>query len=300
MAVLQGPGYHPGELAAQRRAGETDRAAHLARSLRTEIPDVAARFLADRQLLAVGAVDEEGRVWATVLSGPAGFATAPDPRTVRVAARPTAGDPLAPLFAEGARSRLGTLALEPTTRRRMRVNGRAVATAEGVRIRTEEVFSNCPKYIQKRQVVAASDAAVRPGPVRRGPELGVADGVRLSTADTFFLATADAEGRADISHRGGNPGFLRVLSPTRLRWPDYPGNAAFMSLGNLEVNPSAGLAVPDWETGDLLLVQGRAAVEWDAADRAVELTVDQVVHLPGALPLRWSEPEFSPANPPVG
>ena len=57
----------------------------------------------------------------------------------------------------------------------------------------------------------------------------------------FFLATADAEGRPDVSFKGGPPGFVRVTGPSELAFPDYDGNGMFKSLGNLGVNPNVGL-----------------------------------------------------------
>jgi predicted pyridoxine 5'-phosphate oxidase superfamily flavin-nucleotide-binding protein len=57
----------------------------------------------------------------------------------------------------------------------------------------------------------------------------------------FFLATADAEGRPDCSYKGGMPGFVRVIGPSELAFPDYDGNGMFKSLGNVLVNRSVGI-----------------------------------------------------------
>jgi predicted pyridoxine 5'-phosphate oxidase superfamily flavin-nucleotide-binding protein len=57
----------------------------------------------------------------------------------------------------------------------------------------------------------------------------------------FFLATADAEGRPDVSFKGGPAGFVRVTGPAELAFPDYDGNGMFKSMGNLSVNPYVGL-----------------------------------------------------------
>jgi predicted pyridoxine 5'-phosphate oxidase superfamily flavin-nucleotide-binding protein len=57
----------------------------------------------------------------------------------------------------------------------------------------------------------------------------------------FFLATADADGRPDVSFKGGRAGFVRVTGPAELAFPDYDGNGMFRSLGNLGVNPNVGL-----------------------------------------------------------
>ena len=57
----------------------------------------------------------------------------------------------------------------------------------------------------------------------------------------FFLATADAEGRPDCSFKGGMPGFVRVVGPSELAFPDYDGNGMFKSLGNILVNTNVGM-----------------------------------------------------------
>jgi predicted pyridoxine 5'-phosphate oxidase superfamily flavin-nucleotide-binding protein len=288
--------YHAGERVVQARVGDTARAEHLGRSIRNTVPSVAAAFLAERRLLVVGAADEAGRMWATVLTGEPGFVSVPDERTLAVAASPRPDDPLAGVLRGSTSASVGTIALEPATRRRMRVNGVAQARPPGFVLHTEQVFSNCPKYIQKRRLVRHSPTT-DPGPARWGSALSTAQQVFVATADTFFLATADAEGHVDASHRGGLPGFVEVLSAHRLRWREYAGNGAYMTLGNLELNPRAGLVLPDWETGDTLLLTGEARTDWQ--ERSVDFELTAAVHLPGALPMRWTEPEFSPANPPL-
>ncbi len=57
----------------------------------------------------------------------------------------------------------------------------------------------------------------------------------------FFLATADAAGRPDCSYKGGMPGFVRVVEPDVLAFPDYDGNGMFKSLGNIRVHAEVGL-----------------------------------------------------------
>src|SRR5262245_62073638 len=77
----------------------------------------------------------------------------------------------------------------------------------------------------------------------------------------FFLATADADGRPDCSFKGGAPGFIRVIGPSELAWPDYDGNGMFKSLGNIRVNASVGLLFIDMhERPRRLRVNGTASV----------------------------------------
>src|SRR4051812_14044455 len=126
--------YHPGELAVQERAGVVDRAARLEGMFMDELPPVAAEFLATQPWIVLGAADAEDRMWATVLYGRPGFITAPNPSAVHIAARPQAGDPLA----NAPDGPIGGLALEPDTRRRMRLNGDAWTDDDGITIALEQ------------------------------------------------------------------------------------------------------------------------------------------------------------------
>ncbi|MBB1245978.1 pyridoxamine 5'-phosphate oxidase family protein [Streptomyces durbertensis] len=299
-----GGGFHPGELAVQRRAGEGEVAAHVGRSIRAVLPRVAAAFLAERRMLVLGAADEDGRLWASPLFGAPGFLRAPDEGTLLSAVRPGPGDPLAGVLGRGA-APVGTLALEPSTRRRMRANGLAVPDGEGLRISVEEVYSNCPKYIQRRELVVEGAGARRSGPVSGGSEMTARQQELVAGADTFFVATADVLGGADASHRGGAPGFVRVLRPDRLAWPDYRGNSLYQTLGNLERRPAAGLLFLDWSTGGVLQLSGEAVTDWSperaaefpGARRVVDFHVTAVRERVNGSPLRWGAPEMSPANP---
>ena len=81
----------------------------------------------------------------------------------------------------------------------------------------------------------------------------------------FFLATADARGRPDCSYKGGLPGFVRVLDPTTLAFPDYDGNGMFRSLGNILVNRHVGMLFVNFETPDRLRLNGVATLHDDKA-----------------------------------
>ncbi|MEV0027681.1 pyridoxamine 5'-phosphate oxidase family protein [Nocardia sp. NPDC050793] len=291
--------YHSGELAVQRRMGQADIAAKVGRMVRRDIPPVAADFLAAQPMVVLAAADVAGRLWASPLIGRPGFVRAVDTETIAVRARPDAGDPLAEALTRPAR--VGMIALEPGRRRRMRINGTVRPHDDGLRIVTDQVYSNCPKYISRRWVTA-NDPDGAGGDVRRGVALDARQREVVASADTFFVASADGAGHADASHRGGNPGVLRILSPNRLRWPDYRGNSMFMTLGNLAVRPRCGLLIPDWATGGGLQLTGTAELNWDAgtyaagAQCSIDFTITEVVWR-AVGPLRWSPPELSPLNP---
>ena len=84
--------------------------------------------------------------------------------------------------------------------------------------------------------------------------------------------------------------------------PDFVGNCFFNTLGNLAVNPRAGLLFVDFESGDLLQLAVTAEIVWDGpelaafegAERLLRMRVVSVLHRPAALPLRWGDAELSP------
>ncbi|MEU7877414.1 pyridoxamine 5'-phosphate oxidase family protein [Microbispora bryophytorum] len=288
---------HAGEIAVQRRTG-VRLAEHGSARVRAEIPEVAARFLESQRMVVIGTEDREGRVWAAPLTGRPGFVAPSGDLTILVDAVPVA--PLAGVF--DVEHDIGMLAVEPWTRRRMRVNGRARRDGDHLIVRTEQVYSNCPKYLQKRTIVEDLEPGERTS--RSGDRLSEAQREWIRAADTFFIATHAPGLGSDVSHRGGNPGFVEVVDDRRLVWPDYAGNLMYMTLGNLELNPAAGLLFLDWATGDALHLTGRARVDWDprevpGAQRLVQFDVEHVLEAGGASPLRWAFEEYSRFNSPV-
>ncbi|BCY13406.1 pyridoxamine 5'-phosphate oxidase family protein [Actinoplanes sp. L3-i22] len=288
--------FHWGELAAQARAGFSERAAGVSRLVQPLLPGGADDFLAHQNLLFVGAQADDGRLWASLFTGPRGFVSAPDDESVRIRARLDADDPVEPMTRRDGR--LGLLAIDLETRIRLRINGAATPLPDGLRLAVEQSFPNCPKYIQKRSVARGRDS--QPGERTTASALTEPMRELVAGADTFFVASASETGDPDVSHRGGNPGFVQVLSPTRLRWPDYAGNSMLMTLGNITENPRSALLVVDWATGSTLQLTGRAEVLWAAeGSRAVEFELDEAVHRPRSLPANWSAPTPSRYNPPL-
>lgn len=265
------------------------------RSIGEGVKPVAAAFLELQPLLVAGAADPAtGRVWAVPLAGAPGFVRATGPRQISVAGGGAClTSPLATALAtEG--TPVGTIALDPRTRRRMRLNGRLRPTARGFAVEADRVFANCPKYLQRRESYEILPDRT-PGEPLKAAELSDSQARFLTAADTFFLASVH-EGGADASHRGGNPGFVRVDSPRELSWRDYPGNSMFLSLGNLAADPRAGLLFLDWTRGAALHLTGEARTEF-TPERRVHFTLFEAIEIPAAIPLRWSAPEYSPANP---
>lgn len=297
--------FHEGEREAQRLAGVEAMARRVGNGVHAEMPEAAQDFLSRQPFVIVGGAEKDGAVWCGILTGEPGFAAALDSRTVAVAALPLRDDPLyAILNSDLPEKALGLLAIEPHTRRRIRVNGIAEAQRNGFLLHVRQAYANCPKYIQARSFVSV-DSVARPARVSQGAALTATQQQTIAQSDTFFIASAHAAGGADASHRGGNPGFIQIENADTLLFPDYSGNMMFNTLGNLLVNPRAGLLFADFDTGATLQLTGKAEILWDAesaarfpgAERVVRFRIAAVVEIENAIALRGKFESYSPFNP---
>ncbi len=274
--------FHPGERELQKRAGLEAAADRVGRIIGDGVPQNAADFLAEQPMLVLGSRDAAGRVRASLLTGIPGFVRAPEPGIVEVDAAAAPSGPV------------GLLAIDFEHRQRLRVNGVATPRSDGFTVRVREAYSNCPKYIQRRVLEGAGAApAARVG---QSALLDAGQQAFIAAADTFFIATAPPGRDADASHRGGRPGFVRIVAPDRLAWDDYPGNAMFNTLGNVLIDDDAGLLFVDFAGGRTLQLSGRARVLGDR-ERSVEFRIERVTDDPSGNPLRWRFVDASPYIP---
>jgi predicted pyridoxine 5'-phosphate oxidase superfamily flavin-nucleotide-binding protein len=300
--------WHEGERLAQGKAGVADRMASIGeRVLRRFMPEQHRAFFAQLPFLVVGSLDHEGQPFASLLFGPPGFASSPDPITLLVRALPGDRDPLAGALREG--TSLGILGIELPTLRRNRLNGRVAKLGSGgFVIAVDQSFGNCPQYIHRRDYVAlAANAFTGPLGVESFSALTPDAASLIERADTAFIASAasgadDRDHGVDVSHRGGTPGFLKLDAEGRIVLPDYRGNFFFNTLGNLLVNPRVGLTVVDFTSGDLLQLTGKAEIVWEGpllaehkgAQRLLRIESLRGQWVRGGFPLRTALRELSP------
>jgi ferredoxin-NADP reductase/predicted pyridoxine 5'-phosphate oxidase superfamily flavin-nucleotide-binding protein len=296
--------WHAGEKQLQAHVGVAERMEAFGRKvIRSEMPDQHRTFYQQLPFMLYGAVDADGHPWASILEGQPGFAQSPEPGLLQFHSLPALDDPAQ--LSDG--SAIGLLGIELHTRRRNRINGyvRAMTTG-GFAVTVDQSFGNCPQYIQLRQFhsVLLADPSTRVA--QHFNELDDAAKAMIAEADTFFVASyveVDGERSVDVSHRGGQTGFVRVEG-NRLTIPDFAGNLHFNTLGNLLLNPRAGLLFIDFNSGDLLQLSGRTEIilegpqveAFQGAERLWTFDVEQVVRRPAALALRWRFDGVSPTS----
>jgi len=96
----------------------------------------------------------------------------------------------------------------------------------------------------------------------------------IQAQTSVFLATASADGQPYIQHRGGPPGFLRVLDEHTLAFADFRGNRQYISVGNLSQNPKAQLFLMDYAHRRRVKIWGEARVVEDQPELLASLTTD--------------------------
>jgi len=125
-------------------------------------------------------------------------------------------------------------------------------------------FTDAVKEAQRRNSARASGERLEHHPATRDaltPEL-----VRyIEQRDSFFMATSSREGWPYVQHRGGPPGFLRVIDEHTLGFADYKGNRQYITTGNLADNPRAFIFLMDYAHRRRVKIWGRARVVTDDA-----------------------------------
>jgi len=307
---IQSP-FHRGEREIHSRLGVGERMEQLgSRVVRDYMPDEHGQFYAQLPFVLIGSIDESARPWASVLVGRPGFAHATDPQTLEMETRPIFGDPLGENLLAGAP--VGLLGIEYQTRRRNRMTGKITANSDaGIAIKIDQAFGNCPQYIQARnyELLPEIDSIGEKKSVQHLSHLDDRARKIITKSDNLYIAThysedsSDASHGADVSHRGGKPGFVRIEGGRKLTFPDFTGNYHFNTVGNIAVNPVAGLLFIDFESGDLLYLTGTADVVWESdersafvgAERLINFTLDEGILVESAMPIRWDFLDYSPS-----
>ncbi|KAK4461583.1 hypothetical protein QBC42DRAFT_178209 [Cladorrhinum samala] len=294
------------------------------------LPPSYARRVAVSPLVAIGALDDQGRPWTTVWGGQRGFIrpvaqgilglnSVVDKANDPVLKSLLGGVPDGEVLQTDEGKPISALSIDLESRDRVKLAGKmVVGTVAGrpgttdavgevqMALHIQESLGNCPKYLNKKAI-----RAHLPSPELVSSALPLSDEALslISRADMFFLTSTNNR-TMDTNHRGGAPGFLRVLSNSpsdgvTLIYPEYSGNRLYQTLGNLHLNPLIGIAVPDYATSSVLHLTGSAAILVNPAHLlphaklAVKITVESAVLIRDSLPFRGEPGEPSPYNPPV-
>lgn len=258
--------YHEGELEAQERAGERLMGYRNGKAMTNQIIPGAINFIERQSFFIISSQNNKGELIASVLSGEEGFLKVTSFVTIEINTKLINSNPADEFWDNiGYQTKAGLLFIEPSTRRRFRVNGTIEQEKDLLRIVIDQAYPNCPKFIQQRHVLKTGKP-LYDRKEERGTLLTAALYKIIQNADTFFVASASDKGDMDASHRGGAPGFVSIGADGSLLIPDYKGNSMFNTLGNFISNPKAGLLFIDFENHRTLQLTGTVEVLWNHND----------------------------------
>ena len=297
--------YHEGELAIQQRAGAVEQARSNGSVIGSKIIPGAIKFTKKQSFVVTGSVDEQQNLWASIIIGNTGFITA-EPHALDIDVSQVLRVDADPVWKNlVANPGIGLLVIDLRSRARLRVNGPvSFPTDDQLHVSVEQAYPNCPQYIQRRNFRPSLDRNSI-SDWQSGTSLTHEQREWIARADTLFVASQHPSSGLDASHRGGNPGFIRILDAALLRIPDYSGNGMFNTLGNFAVNPRAGLLIPDFENSQTLQLTGHAEVRWDVADpsnetggtgRYWDFAIDRWIQINRSLPGSTEFLDYSPHN----
>ena len=180
--------------------------------------------------------------------------------------------------------RCGGIVINPAEARRSRIAGILTDAGDHLELQCRLAFTNCRKYMTPTQ-----STGTRPqvGPAETLP-VGLDDpwiGGVVSRGETAFLVSTTPDGGADVSHRGGQPGFLR-FDPTTgaIGWTEYLGDGMFVSTGNLRISGRFSLLVLDLDHGDAARLDGEAQYQNVREDRKAR--VDALIQAGEPFPVQ--------------
>jgi len=306
--------FHRGEQEIQTRLGVRDKMERFGQQvIRDYLPQEHRDFYQQLPYILAGHADSNGWPWASMLFNQSSLMVSPHPEVLNINAKPVVGDPLLKSLNEGLR--VGLLGIELETRRRNRISAHIEkVTEKGFSLGVDQAFGNCPQYIQPRTLSWLEEGAAAQQTVERISSFDHSALTLIGCSDTFFVASSlgrdanEASDGADVSHRGGDSGFVRIDDVHTLTIPDYSGNLHFNTLGNFIENPKAGLLFVDFEKGHMLTMTGTAEILWDSedmdsfigAERLWRFRIDHGFWLKNVLPMRWDKRIGTPViKPPV-
>ncbi|KLA31694.1 pyridoxamine 5'-phosphate oxidase family protein [Bacillus cereus] len=299
--------FHSGERAVHNMLGVQK----IANTASTMIQPIMTKkfmtFVNGRNSFMISSMDEKGRVWSSFLAGKEGIIQAVDCDLIKINVGINEGDPLFTNILHN--KEVGIIVIDFASRIRIRINGTVVNKfSDGsFEVKTEQVFGNCPKYIQARNFTYNETAVGGTKQFNKQYALNEKQQELISQADTFIIASSSSEGKLDISHRGGMPGVIHIISEQKIVFPDYSGNMLFNTLGNIIENPNVGLLFFDFANGDTLQLTGKASIIWDVdesslsrfpgAQRLIQFQLVEAIQTMNRNTHQWEFVTYSSFNP---
>eukprot|EP00931_Biecheleriopsis_adriatica_P106417 TRINITY_DN8087_c0_g1_i1.p1 TRINITY_DN8087_c0_g1~~TRINITY_DN8087_c0_g1_i1.p1 ORF type:complete len:814 (-),score=136.37 TRINITY_DN8087_c0_g1_i1:190-2337(-) len=309
--------FHWGHLELHRKLGRQEEAVAFAHHVTNFISAGKEKLVNNQRLVFVASLDKTtGMPWASLACSNAGGAGLLDglesgtSLTMSLPDAKTGEGYVCENLLANMRQSGGTpacfLVMDYLTKNRARIRGAmttnsesTVATLKGV-----ESVPHCTRYIPKLEAFAPVTIDASKIKSHMSTTISQDQRDKISKAPSFYIATCTPElDRMEMSHRGGQPGFVRVLDEQTIVWPEYRGNGQLSTQGNLKAYSGASLLLPFCD-GSIFQVVGTAICKYaegacvDQQDIECHFFVQRIVETTG-LALQWKLLSNSGMSPPV-
>ncbi|MER2492721.1 pyridoxamine 5'-phosphate oxidase family protein [Catenovulum sediminis] len=304
----KGSVFHSGEQAFHQQLNIGEKMEAVANQfIRPFMPEQHQIFFSQLPFVWLGFIDQTNAPWASVVFNTQNKLIDVHNQTqLSIQLDSTFND--SKLSKESIKDTIGLLGIEPTSRRRNRLSAQITQWAGNtIHLSVKQSFGNCPKYIQARHFGFTARTTQNHKSRVQIKQLDESHRALIKQADSFYIASfyhnnanSHVSNGADISHRGGLPGFVKVDGNT-IRFPDFSGNQFFNTLGNIKQNGCAGLTFVDYQHGHLLQLTGFAKIiendpllkYFKGALRFIDFEMTHGEWAAHFLPFVWGNAEFS-------
>ena len=299
--------FNKGELKIQQQLGVEAIAKQIGNMIGDKVIRGAVPFVEMQTTSIVSSVDADKNVWISLLVGDLGFTKVVNPTEVYFdlgKIQSTKNDIFYDNIKETAK--IGTIFIDLSNRRRIRINGDVSLEKDKITIHVEEAYPNCPKYIQQRDIEQSEIVDELNIEQSTGVALTSSQKEWIQNADTMFVGSAGLDGKLDASHRGGPKGFVEIADENLLKIPDYQGNNLYNTLGNFAENPKGGILFIDFENKKTLQLTG-AVITMDFNSKELDKStgtgrfwyfkVNKWIEISNHHTVDWNFVSYSPFNP---
>ncbi|WP_404333121.1 pyridoxamine 5'-phosphate oxidase family protein [Mesobacillus maritimus] len=298
--------FHPGERKVQSMLSVTKSANLVGRTILPFMKESFQFFIESQPMVVIGSTDPQGYLWSSLVCGNLGFIRIINERIIRIHIKKQENEMLFTNI--NSNNNVGMIVIDFSSRIRIRINGVAnILDDETIEVKTEQVYGNCPKFIQARKIKINKFDDNKTIQTLHRKNLNNNQEIWIEQADTFFISSSNSLGKTDVSHRGGQAGFVSILNETTLLYPDYVGNMMFNTLGNIVENTKTGLLFIDFQKGHTLQLTGDSEIIWDLTDeekliykgakRLIKYVISGVIEKQNANMYSWDFLNYSPFNP---
>lgn len=119
----------------------------------------------------------------------------------------------------------------------------------------------------------------------------------ITASDSFYMATVSESGWPYVQHKGGEPGFVKILDPTTIGWAERSGNRQYLGTGNIAAGSNIATIFVDYPTRTRLKIRGVATYHPDPSPELIQALGAGNLRVDGAITIEvaataWNCPKY--------